>query len=50
MVALDIGFGRWVFHASWERIFEEFDLRRGRWLSVGMVVTFISPWLVLRSG
>lgn len=48
MVAFDVGFGRWVFHASWERICEEFDLRRGRWLSLGMAVAFAAPWIVFR--
>ncbi|MBL9186810.1 MAG: hypothetical protein JNK23_04980 [Opitutaceae bacterium] len=48
MIAFDVGFGRWVFRASWERIFEEFDLTRGRWLSIGMAVVFAAPWFVFR--
>jgi hypothetical protein len=48
MVAFDVGFGRWVFRSSWERIWEEFDLTRGRWLSIGMAVAFAAPWTVFR--
>ncbi len=48
MLAFDVGFGRWVFHAPWERILGEFDLRRGRLLALGMLVVLLAPWLVLR--
>lgn len=48
MLAFDAGFGRWVFHASWTRIFEEFDLRRGRLLALGMAVLLLAPWIVLK--
>jgi hypothetical protein len=46
MMAFDIGFGRWVFHASWARIGTEFDLRRGGLLGLGMVFLFFAPLLV----
>jgi len=43
MLALDIGFGRLVFHASWDRIFAELDVRRGGLLGFGMLVIFFAP-------
>jgi hypothetical protein len=46
MLAFDVGFGRWAFHASWARILEEFNLRRGRLLALGMAVVFVAPWAV----
>ena len=48
MLALDLGFGRFVFRLSWKRIAEDFDLRRGRWLPVGMLILFLAPLLVAK--
>ena len=48
MLALDIGFGRLVFHASWDRIVAEFDLRRGGLLGFGMLVIFFAPLLMAK--
>ncbi len=45
MLAFDIGFGRLVFHASWERILSEFDVRRGGLLGFGMLFVFFAPLL-----
>jgi hypothetical protein len=52
MVAFDIGFGRFVFHASWDRIAAEFDVRRGGLLGFGMLFLFGAPLLAakLRGG
>lgn len=46
MLALDLGFGRWVFRASWQRITADFDPRRGGLLGIGMLVLFAAPVLV----
>lgn len=46
MLAFEVGFGRWVFRASWERIAADFDLRRGNLLAIGMLVLFLAPLLV----
>lgn len=46
MLAFEVGFGRWVFRASWERIAADFDLRRGNLLAFGMLVLFLAPLLV----
>jgi hypothetical protein len=46
MLALDVGFGCWVFRMPWKRIAEDFDLRRGRLLAVGMLILFLAPLLV----
>ncbi len=45
MLALDLGFGRFVFHAPWSRIAADFDLRRGGWLGLGMLVLATAPLL-----
>lgn len=46
MLGLEICFGRWVFHMKWKKIFEDFDLRRGRLLVLGMIVLTLAPWIV----
>jgi hypothetical protein len=46
LLALDIGFGRLVFHVSWRRIGREFDPRQGGWLAFGLLVVALAPWLV----
>lgn len=48
MLALDLYFGRVVFRSPWERIWAEFDLRRGGLLGLGMFVLWVAPWLVAR--
>ena len=45
MLAFDVGFGRWVFRFTWERIDRDFDLRRGGLLGLGMLLLGLSPWL-----
>jgi hypothetical protein len=48
MLAFDIGFGRWVFRATWGRIFAEFDVRRGGFLGFGMLVVLLAPLVVAK--
>jgi hypothetical protein len=48
MLALDLGFGRWVFRLPWQRIVADFDLRQGRLLGLGMLVLTAAPLLVAR--
>jgi hypothetical protein len=48
MLALDLGFGRYVFRASWKRIAAEFDLRRGGLLGLGMLLLLCAPLLVAK--
>jgi hypothetical protein len=45
MLVFDVGFGRWVFRFTWERIGRDFDLRRGGLLGLGMLLLGLSPWL-----
>lgn len=45
MFAFELWVGRGLFHASWSRVFAEFDLRRGGWLGFGMLVLAAAPWL-----
>jgi hypothetical protein len=48
MLAFEIGFGRFVFRASWERIAADFDFRRGGLLSIGMAALFFAPILTAK--
>ena len=48
MLAYDIAFGRFVFHYSWGRIAADFNLRRGNFLAIGMLVIFLTPLLVAK--
>lgn len=48
MLAFEISLGRFVFHVSWDRIFSDFDLRRGGLLGFGMLVLFFAPLLTAR--
>ena len=48
MLAYDIAFGRFVFHYSWRRIAADFDLRKGNYLAIGMLVLFLTPLLVTK--
>jgi len=48
MLALEIVFGRMVFRMPWKKIAEDFDLRRGRLLLIGMFILFIVPLLVAK--
>lgn len=45
MLAFEVWVGRRLFHASWARVFAEFDLRRGGLLGFGMLVLAAAPWL-----
>jgi hypothetical protein len=46
MLAFDIAVGRLVFRAPWKRIAADFDLRKGGFLGVGMLLLFLAPLLV----
>ncbi len=48
MLAFEIGFGRWVFRASWKRIFADFDVRKGNLLAFGMLVILLAPIIVAK--
>jgi hypothetical protein len=48
MLAFDLSFGRLVFHFSWSRIAADFDVRRGNFLGIGMLVILFSPLIVAR--
>jgi hypothetical protein len=48
MLALEVGFGRLVFRASWQRLADEFDFRKGGLLSIGMAVLLFAPLLAAR--
>ena len=48
MLAYDLAVGRFVFHYSWGRIAADFDLRKGNFLAIGMLVLFLTPLLVMK--
>lgn len=48
MLSFDLTFGRLVFHFPWSRIVADFDVRKGNFLALGMLVVLLAPWLVAR--
>lgn len=46
MLAFDLGLGRFYFGVSWQRLTADFDVRKGGFLGLGMLVLFLTPWLV----
>jgi len=46
MLCVDIYFGRYVFRFKWIKILEDFDLRKGNLLGIGMVLLFFCPTIV----
>ena len=48
MLAFEVGLGRLVFRASWQRIASDFDFRKGGLLSIGMLALFIAPLLAAK--
>jgi len=48
MFAFEIGFGLFVFRASWKRLMSDFDLQQGGLLSIGMAILFFAPWITAK--
>lgn len=46
MLVFDIAVGRYVFRFSWRRIAADFDVTKGNFLALGMMLLFIIPWVV----
>ena len=46
MILLDLYFGRYVFHYSWQKIAEDFNPLKGNLLSLGMLLLFLCPAVV----
>jgi hypothetical protein len=44
----EIGFGRFVIGASWERIGADFNILRGGLLPIGLTILFLSPYIAAR--
>lgn len=44
-VAFELAIGRWAMGLSWKRLGEDFDLRRGGLLPIGLLIMFLSPLL-----
>lgn len=47
MLCLDIYFAKYVFKLKWNKIAEDFNPLQGNLLSIGMVLLFLSPAIVL---
>lgn len=50
-IAFELAFGRWAMGLSWKRLGEDFNLRRGGLLPIGLALMLVSPLLasILRS-
>jgi len=46
MLGLDIYVGRFVFRFPWNKILEDFDIRKGNLLGLGMILLFFCPTLL----
>lgn len=46
MLCVDIYFGRYVFRFKWIKILEDFDIRKGNLLGVGMGLLFLCPTII----
>ena len=46
MLCVDIYFGRYVFRYTWIKILEDFDLKKGNLLGVGMGLLLFCPTIV----
>jgi hypothetical protein len=47
-VTFELGFGRLVVHASWPRLWSDYDLRHGGLLGVGVVALGLVPLVAAR--
>jgi hypothetical protein len=47
-VGFEIGFGRLILDASWDRLASDYDLTEGGLLPIGLLVMAFSPWLAAR--
>lgn len=46
MMSLELYFARAVFKLKWNKIFDDFNLKKGNLLGVGMIILFFSPTVV----
>lgn len=47
-IAFEFGLGLFVLGYSWDRMVEDYDLTRGGFLSLGMIVLLLSPLIAAR--
>lgn len=48
MLAFELGLGRLYFRFSWDRLLAEFDIRKGGYLGLGMMVLLFTPLLIAK--
>lgn len=44
-LAFETVMGRWVSHLSWDAVFADYNLARGRLWPLVLLATLVSPWL-----
>ncbi len=47
-LAFEIALGRLAFGFTWDQVFADYDLRRGRLMSLGLVLLWLAPWAMAR--
>lgn len=48
-LVFEVALGRFVLHATWSRIFEDFNLPRGGLLPLGLLILFLAPLLAAKA-
>lgn len=48
MLAFDLGLGRFYFRFPWRRLAADFDIRKGGFLGLGMMVLFFTPLIIAK--
>ena len=46
MLVFELVLGHWIFRLSWQRLAAEYDLRKGGFLGLGMLVLFLTPLIM----
>lgn len=47
-LSFEVSLGRFVLGYSWDRLLEDYDVTRGGWLWLGMIVLLLSPHLAAK--
>lgn len=47
-LSFEVSLGRFVLGYSWDRLLEDYDVTRGGWLGLGMVVLLLSPHIAAK--
>lgn len=47
-LSFEVGLGRFALGYSWDRLLQDYDVTRGGWLWLGMIVLLVSPHIAAR--